>query len=381
MNRRDKVRISLIGDIFPGELSYTQNYGIRTQFEKHKGIPWITRINEIVGVNDLVIGNLESPLIDEDKTVKKTFFGHPGFASFLKNSGIDVVNVANNHILEQGSHGFKSTINILNNGKLDSVGHTEGNKSKINYKQIKGLKIAIAGFSNVDLNVIQNDNHFATLNEDNVIDTLKMMKQQNADIKILCFHWGDEYIHVPSLEQRMMAYRFIDNGADIIAGHHPHVIQPYEEYKNRHIFYSLGNFIFDYIHSEMVSIGLVAFIEIDSRKQFDIKLEGVKLSYKETVSTIPTVKFQRYYSKITKQYDKFITLSDIDYKNQYIKLHKKNRFQIRIVMKLSLLIEFFRINSKDKIYLIKNLFTYYYNILKRVVKRTISTIYYKHDSI
>jgi len=367
MNQKEIIRISLIGDVFPGELAYTENYGIRSQFKRHKGTPWINKIKNLTGDNDLLIGNLESPLVEEKNTIKRTFYGHPNFASFLKTSGVNLLNVANNHILEQGPDGFRNTLNILNKSELDVVGYIEDKKSKIIYKSIKGLKIAIAGFSNVDLQVIQNDNHFAVLNENNVLTALKEMNDQKADLKILCFHWGNEYVHIPSMEQRKMAYKFIDHGADIIAGHHSHVIQPYEKYKDGHIFYSLGNFMFDYIHSEMVSIGLIASIEVDLKKQIKINLNGVKLSYKETVTSIPADKFLKYYSKIINQYDKFIKLSDTEYRNQYIKLHKKNRFQRRIAMKLSLFSEFIRIEPKDRSYLINNLFTYYYNTFKRVI--------------
>jgi poly-gamma-glutamate synthesis protein (capsule biosynthesis protein) len=373
MKLKDTIRLTLIGDIFPGELCYTQDYGIRTQFKKHKGIPWLREINKIVGENDIVVGNLESPLIDEVDSIKKTFFGNPEFACFLKKSGINVLNVANNHILEQGNQGFQSTIQALNKAELGIVGHISDSKSNIIYKDVKGLKISIAGFSNVDLHTIQNDDHFAVLNEDNVLNTLNEMEKNKADLKILCFHWGDEYVHVPSLEQRKMAYKFINNGADVIVGHHPHVIQPYEEYKNGHIFYSLGNFIFDYIHSRMVSIGLVATLEVTERKQIHVKLNGVKLSYKNTVNHLPSYKFEKYYSRVTKLYEEFSMLTDDEYEKCYHTLHKKNRIRQRFVMKKSIINEFFRIKKNDKIYLIRNLFTYYSNIIKHVVNRKLST--------
>jgi poly-gamma-glutamate capsule biosynthesis protein CapA/YwtB (metallophosphatase superfamily) len=84
------------------------------------------------------------------------------------------------------------------------------------------------------------------------------MQSNNADIKILSFHWGNEYIHHPSLGQRNLAYKCIEAGADIIVGHHPHVIQPYEKYKEGHIFYSLGNFCFDNLQSKQTRTGMIA---------------------------------------------------------------------------------------------------------------------------
>jgi len=353
------IRIKFLGDVFPAELDYTRNYGIRTQFLKHSGVPWIKQINEIIGDTDLVIANLESPLVDEKDIIKDTFYGHPEFASFLKKSGIDVVNVANNHILEQGSKGFKQTIDFLDKAGIGIVGYQENGRSRITYRNINGLKIAIAGFSNVDLEVIKDENHFAILREEDVIATLVEMKSNGADFKILNFHWGNEYVHVPSIAQRRMAYNFIENGADVIVGHHPHVIQPYEKYKNGHVFYSLGNFMFDYIHSKVISIGLVASVEINTTKQVKVELQGVKLSYKNTAVSMPPTEFEVFYSKISNLYRESCKMSDDNYQLAYKKEHRKNHLWRRFVMKTSLIQEFFNVSLKDKGLLLRNVFSYY----------------------
>ena len=79
MSENDLIKITLVGDIFPGELPYTQDYGIRTQFKRHKGAPWGIKIKEILGSNDIIIGNLESPLVADGNIIKKTFFGTRNF--------------------------------------------------------------------------------------------------------------------------------------------------------------------------------------------------------------------------------------------------------------------------------------------------------------
>jgi poly-gamma-glutamate synthesis protein (capsule biosynthesis protein) len=360
MEQTKFINIAFIGDIFPGELSYTQNYGIRTQFNNHRGIPWIAKIKSIIGENDIVIGNLESPLVSENESIKKTFFGNPKFVEFLKESGINILNVSNNHILEQGKNGFQSTISELSNSDINIIGESIDFESKILLKEVNGLKLALAGFSNIDLNFIKNDDDFATLTEENVLNVLEKMKKLKADLKILCFHWGNEYIHVPSLDQRKMAYKFIENGADIIAGHHSHVIQPYEKYKNGHIFYSLGNFLFDYIHSKKVSIGLVARLEAARSKKIKVILNGVKLSFKNTIEPIPKSSFDKHYNTIDKLYKQFSNLTEDEYENRYNKLLKSNRLQQRILMKTSIFNELIRINIKDKKLLITNIFNYYF---------------------
>jgi len=364
MSQNDSVKISLIGDVFPAELPYTVDYGIKTQFRKHQGIPWQKNIKEILGENDLTIGNLESPLISEKNAAKKTFYGTPDFAPFLKENNINVLNLANNHILEHGSKGFYNTVDKLQSLNLDIIGNIIDSQSNIVYKEINGIRIAIAGFSNVDLETIKNDNCFAVLNEKNVTRALESMKEFDADYKILCFHWGNEYINIPSLQQRKMAYTFIDKGADIIVGHHPHVIQPYEKYKNGHVFYSLGNFMFDFLHSKVVRTGLAVTINLNKNKIAYINLIGIKLSYKNTLNLMPAKKFKNHFAKIEELYDKFIVLNDDDYQKHYYALLKKNHTWQRVIMKVSILLEFLRIRLKDKKFLIRNVIIYYLQLFK-----------------
>jgi len=367
MPHNNFVKITIIGDIFPGELPYTVGYGIKSQFKAHEGIQWVNKIKNICGDNDLIIGNLESPLITEENAIKNTFFGDPKFAMFLKNSGINILNIANNHILEQGSTGFYSTINTLETLNLDVVGYIKEKKSKIVYKTINDIKIAIAGFSNVDLEVIKNETHFAILNEENLDDIIARMEKENADYKILCFHWGNEYINIPSLEQRKIAYRLIDKGIDIIVGHHPHVIQPYEKYKDGHVFYSLGNFMFDFLHSGIVRKGLSATIILEKKRVADVSLKGIKLSSKNTFNQMPRNEFNIYYQKIIKLYESLIIKSDKEYKKYYNRILKRNHLFQRIKMKFYIFEELFKLKLNKKKLLLTNVYNYHVKFYKRML--------------
>jgi gamma-polyglutamate biosynthesis protein CapA len=186
------------------------------------------------------------------------------------------------------------------------------------------------------------------------------MKQHNADIKILCLHWGNEYVHIPSQEQRELAYQFIDAGADIIAGHHPHVIQPYEKYKNGHIFYSLGNFMFDFLQSKKISVGLHAVINVSHKKVNTIEFHGIDLSYKDLVKNANQNSFNFYFNRINKRYSELLLLDGQEYSNFYSSNLKRKHLLERINMKLSLLTEFFRIETRAKINLIKNIYSHYF---------------------
>ena len=236
------MKITLVGDIFPADEFLSVGFGIRSQFEATKGERWKDNIQGITQDSDIVIGNLESPLLEPSLAAgKPDFYGSPEFARFLRECGIGVLNVANNHILEHGKGGYERTLQILEESGIAVA----GNDNRVLYIHRDNCLIGIAGFCNVDLDKFDNDGCFSVLDEVNAMAALNEMADRKADLKILTLHWGNEYIHRPSMMQRNMAYRLIDAGADIIVGHHSHVIQPYEKYKAGHIFYSLGNFCFD----------------------------------------------------------------------------------------------------------------------------------------
>jgi poly-gamma-glutamate synthesis protein (capsule biosynthesis protein) len=360
-----EVIISFTGDIFPGELTFTRGYGFRTQLQ-NKDRNFDTILTEIFPKSNHIICNLESPLINRENRLKDTFFGDPLFSDFLLKNKIRLVNLANNHILEHGKEGLLSTVKILKDHGISCIGCDDSVLKNIHYILEENIKIGLSGFSCVDLDKINNCNDFAELNELDIIDKIEEMKRNNANVIIISLHWGNEYIQIPSLRQREIAYRLIDNGADIIIGHHPHVVQPYEQYKKGHIFYSLGNFIFDYIHSKKVSIGLVVDLVFSEGKSFSINTRGVKLSYKNVVETIPLEKFTNYFAQINQSFDKVKDYNTSEYHKRYLKILKFMHLKERIMMKLALFHELLVVKIYDKKILIRNVLNYYFNIKRNL---------------
>lgn len=347
------MKLTFIGDVFPADESFCVGFGIHSQFQKNWGAAWKNNIRAFTEGADYVIGNLESPLIDSSRAMTDDFYGHPRFASFLKDSGVNVLNVANNHILEQGENGYKETIQILGREEIKVL----GNSGEILYLRENGCCVAIAGFCDADLLDESIDNTLSVFSQENIMAALDAMKSQQADIKIFCFHWGNEYIQKPSVNQRTVATSLIDAGADIIIGHHPHVIQPYEQYKSGYVFYSLGNFCFNNsFQSKAFSIGMLVSLEIDTEKKEiqDFTLSGVKLSDKKLVVKMKPAAFQSYFSKIQNSY--LASISMENYAQNYEKERRKRRLIERISMKISLIPLFFSIKTKEKGMLIRNVF-------------------------
>lgn len=210
-------------------------------------------ITELFQNDDVSMVNLETPVTSfgtkaEDKTY--VFKSLPEVLPFMAKSGIDVVNLANNHILDQGVEGLLDTISHLkdNDIKYAGAGSDTDEAYAPVYIERKGIKIAICGFSRV----IPKADWAAGKGKPGVAATydaklaLKAIKKakEHADIVLVMVHWGKERTTVLEKHQTSLAHDYIDAGADLVIGGHPHVMQGIEQYKGKWIAYSTGNFIF-----------------------------------------------------------------------------------------------------------------------------------------
>ncbi len=158
------------------------------------------------------------------------------------------VNLANNHIMDYGEEAFAKTIEYLDskNIKYFGAGNKKNNFNNPCILDYKGKKIALFGYSCPTTHAVFGSaiaNGSAMINDESILEDIKNYKN-SVDMIILTFHWGDEGIHYPKATDVDKARRYIDAGSDLIIGHHAHVIQSVEEYKDKYIFYGIGNFIF-----------------------------------------------------------------------------------------------------------------------------------------
>jgi len=193
-------------------------------------------IKNIIKNNDIVVTNAEGPFTSfESVTIGKrngplTFTFDPIILTTLKNLGFTLLGQANNHTLNFGFEGFNQSKNFITKAGLDYFGDPlNKNINPYIYKNKVGL-IAY--------------NEFSYQGKNEIISAIKELKK-NVSYLIVYAHWGEEYNQNFTKSQQETAYKFIDAGADSIIGMHPHVIEPIEFYKDKPIFYSLGNFIFD----------------------------------------------------------------------------------------------------------------------------------------
>ncbi|HLP86746.1 MAG TPA: CapA family protein [Candidatus Paceibacterota bacterium] len=200
---------------------------------------------------DILFGNLEGDVstIGNNVGSKYSFRMNPEVLEAIKNAGFDIVSFANNHVGDWNMSAFKDTLSRLNeNGILKTgAGLNKSEAEKVTIIEKNGIKFGFLGFTDVGPNWIEakRDTPGILLASDPAIEDIIKNAKAQSDVLIVSFHFGEEYKTVHNSRQEELAHRAIDNGADIVIGNHPHVIEDVEEYKGKPIVYSLGNFIFD----------------------------------------------------------------------------------------------------------------------------------------
>lgn len=255
-----KIKLLVVGDMMLG-----RNVGGLIEKYPQSPIYPFAEISSVFQDNDVVLGNLEGPITDKGREVNTDtcilFKFATSTAADLSKAGMDIVSLANNHTYNQGEAGFIDTQNFLEEANVASFGsQVEENDESVVVMQVKNRKIAFIGVNTVG----------RTVDMEN-INNLILQAKQNADLVIMYIHWGNEYEEKESGVQKKLAYLLIDAGVDVILGSHPHVMQPLEIYKNKPIFYSLGNFVFDQYFSQETQQGLMVKISwLEDKKEFSL---------------------------------------------------------------------------------------------------------------
>lgn len=243
LSQNDVVQIVAAGDVMLG-----REVGINLTRQQDFNYPF-QLVAPLFQPADLAMVNLENPVIKDCPLNPEgmIFCSTPGTLTGLQFTGIDVVNLANNHTLNHGAQGLKETVQYLDHSDIKYAGLND------DYAlfEIRGTKIAVLGFT-----AFGGGGVLSEWDRSNV-ETLIAKASKVSDLQMVNFHWGNEYQSQPSVGQRLLAYAAIDAGADAIIAHHPHWVQGMELYNQKPIFYSLGNLVFDQMWSTETREGLI----------------------------------------------------------------------------------------------------------------------------
>ena len=233
---------------------------------------------------DILFGNLESPISDKGIKVGSiySFRADPKTIEGLTYAGFDVLSVANNHIFDYSREAMEDSFKKLKEAGISYIGGGFDEKEAHSpvIKVIRGTKIAFLAYTNLGIEnwvAKERKSGISWLSEVNLKKDISDAKNQ-ADLVIVSMHFGEEYQAQPDFKQKYFARLAIDSGADLIIGHHPHVVQPIEKYKEGYIAYSLGNFIFDQGFSEETMKGLLLEILVENGKIIEVAPRDIKIN-------------------------------------------------------------------------------------------------------
>ncbi len=285
----DAVKLTFFGDLM-------LDRNVKKRIDEH-GVDYIfeklySKVSTSLFASDIIHANLEGPFADKRRATTKSiaFRFDPILISTFKKYGFNIFDVANNHSLDMGQAGLKESEKNLSAAGIEYYGDGYGiGDNAVKIKEVNGIKIAFVGL---------NDTYFK-LDEKKIVELIRKAKCLNViptkvgiqsttisglgsrlpagrhglrgndscvEITIVNIHWGEEYKTISNTRQRELAHAMVDAGADVIIGHHPHVVEEMEIYNNRPIFYSLGNFVFDQYFSTDTQQGLAVKMNFEKGK-------------------------------------------------------------------------------------------------------------------
>ena len=227
------LTLSVVGDCTLGtDENFDYDTSLNTYYENYGADYFLANVKSIFSADDLTIANFEGTLTESTEREDKQFaFKAPAsYANILTAGSVEAVNTANNHSHDYGEESFNDTLKALDAANIIHFGYDETAVT-----EVKGVKVGLVG-------IYELNDHLGR--EEKLKQNIAKVKQDGAQLIVVIFHWGNEKEEVPDDNQRTLGHLAIDEGADLVCGHHPHVLQGIEEYKGKNIVYSLGNFCF-----------------------------------------------------------------------------------------------------------------------------------------
>ena len=227
------LTLSVVGDCTLGtDETFDYDTSLNAYYENYGSAYFLQNVKSIFSQDDLTIANFEGTLTESDAREDKTFAfkGPASFTSILTDGYVEAVNTANNHSHDYGDQSYEDTMTAL-----DAAGIVHFGYDKTAVMDVKGIKVGMVG-------IYELKDHLER--EQQLKDNIAKVKADGAQLIVVIFHWGNETETVPDSNQTTLGRLAIDEGADLVCGHHPHVLQGIETYKGKNIIYSLGNFCF-----------------------------------------------------------------------------------------------------------------------------------------
>ena len=269
--------------LFVGDIMLSRSVGSRMEAVGDYKYSFL-EVGDVLRSADLTFGNLEGPISDRGHNQGSiySFRADPRVIEGLVFAGMDVLSLANNHIWDWGRDALLDTISILEGVNVVPVGvganYEQANEPAL--FNVGDAKIAVLAYTNLLPESLEADTETPGLSDFDLgkVEMIVNDLSEEGYLVVVSIHWGDEYEMLSNDSQKNIGRSLIDAGADLIVGHHPHVVQELEQYGNGWIAYSLGNFIFDQTFSAETMRGAALRVELDGEKINNVSLLPVNIS-------------------------------------------------------------------------------------------------------
>lgn len=232
-NKTRTITISSMGDCTLGtDENFNQSRSLNAFYNSQGADYFFKNVRSILEKDDLSIVNFEGTLTTSTTRAEKKFAfkADPEYVNILTSGSVEAANIANNHSSDYGEVSRTDTLEILEDAGIAAFGYEQ-----VQLLDVNGVKVGLTG-------IYELAEHLGKKQQ--VKENIAALKEAGAELIIVNFHWGIELEYVPNETQKKLAHLAIDEGADLVIGHHPHVLQGIEKYKGKYIAYSLGNFCF-----------------------------------------------------------------------------------------------------------------------------------------
>lgn len=337
MSRDNEIRIMITGDVNLGDHPVCIGHGVKSKQVKYGPIFPFLKIHKLLKGADLRIGNCEVVLSEEglDRNLLSSaeFRSYPDAVRGLKYAQFDIMALPTNHSLNHGEKAFRESIRVMEENGIKCVGMKGEDGGCIPaVVDVKGISVGILAYSFRPEKYFKGEPCYAQGDKDTICRDIKLLREKCSFV-IVSLHWGDEFIQRPSLWQIETAREFVDAGAGIIFGHHPHVLQGIERYNGGCTAYSLGNFICDMWQDERRETVIIDAV-INAEGLRDINIIPVKINdsfqpeeLKGRESLELTIKMEKLTGIISDETFSEREEKSVSYSREIASTVKKNRYE------------------------------------------------------
>ena len=354
MNRPSLIAV---GDISFGDHYVCASFGVDSLLRSKPDLDVFGRVKHVLRRGDIVFGNLETVLseagLQRSQLHSMHMRGRPQYADHLVDGGFNVVNIANNHILQHGSEPFRETVEVLRSRGITVVGVAEANGLNCTpaMLEVEGTEYVFLGYGFEKDKYFAGTTLYARASRKHILDDVQRYKRRD-NVLICSFHWGAEFVPYPSLDQVGMGRSAVEAGCDLVLGHHPHVLNGFERYNDKYIFYSLGNFVFDQLWNPSCTKSMVIELTLEDEHIELASVYPVKIGLDYRPAVVPDDRFERELNQLYSAIERTVEDDGRGYLADFRRLDRHKRL-------------------RSWLYLLRHLHRYAPGILKQIVGDTV----------